>query len=427
MNLGQKRDRSAIDTCQTHRRAVRPTRLPGPWPPPAATRPTSPDRLPTANGTGQPVRRSPARSPGDSTHDPLATIGAPGPPVRPHVHRRNRQCLAAGAEPVAATIETTLTTRDAQIRQLAFDGDATSFESAEPPGADDHFTLVLDRPVRLRSIAAVTGRPTAATRSGPARSRSPTTARPSASSPGSLAARPGADRPTGPSGRSGSSPAPRTGPIAIRELTIDSDPPVATFRYPVEFVVDTAEAPDLKPWTESAARACECAYALINDELGSDGYRPPRRIWLELSKSYRGVAKMSGDHIVGSAEHFRGHRKDVGAIVHETVHVAQGYRRGERPSWLVEGICDYIRFFKWEPGNLGRIDPRTAHYHKSYRVTAAFLAYLVATYDEDIVRKVNRRCARVVTSRTSSSSSRARPCRNWTTNGEPRCGVERDR
>ena len=99
---------------------------------------------------------------------------------------------------------------------------------------------------------------------------------------------------------------------------------------------------------------------------------------------------MSGDHIVGSADHFRGHRKDVGAIVHETVHVAQGYRRGERPSWLVEGICDYIRFFHWEPGNLGRINPETAHYNKSYRVTAAFLAYLVETYDKDIVRKLNR-------------------------------------
>ena len=87
--------------------------------------------------------------------------------------------------------------------------------------------------------------------------------------------------------------------------------------------METADAPDLKPWAESTARACERAYAMINDELGSDGSRPPRRIWLALSTSYRGVAKMSGDHIVGSADHFRGHRKDVGAIVHETVHVAR--------------------------------------------------------------------------------------------------------
>ncbi len=115
------------------------------------------------------------------------------------------------AEPVAATIESTLTTRDAQVRQLAFDGDGASFfESDEPPGADDHFTLVLDRPVRLRSIAAVTGRADGgdAVRSGTLEVSADGTAFPR--SPGSSAARPGADPPTGPSGRSGSGPPPRT-------------------------------------------------------------------------------------------------------------------------------------------------------------------------------------------------------------------------
>ena len=322
------------------------------------------------------------------------------------------------AEPVAATIETTLTTRDAQIRQLAFDGDdASFFESHEPPGADDHFTLVLDRPVRLRSIAAVTGRADGgnAVRSGTLEvSADGSTFRPLARFAGGTAR-------GGPAGGTVRAirikPGSAAGPIAIRELTIDSDPPVATFRYPVEFVVDTADAPDLEPWAESTARACERACAMINDELGSDGYRPPRRIWLALSASYHGVAKMSGDHIVGSADHFRGHRRDVGAIVHETVHVAQGYQRGERPSWLVEGICDYIRFFHWEPGNLGRIDPETAHYNKSYRVTAAFLAYLVKTYDKDIVPSSTAPCARAGTRRSFSGSSRARPCGSWTTNG----------
>ena len=64
-----------------------------------------------------------------------------------------------GAEPVTASSETTLTTNDAQIRQFAFDGDgAAFFASKEPPGADDHFTLVLDKPVRLTTVAATTVR-----------------------------------------------------------------------------------------------------------------------------------------------------------------------------------------------------------------------------------------------------------------------------
>ena len=62
-------------------------------------------------------------------------------------------------EPITASIETTLTTNDAQVRQLAFDGDAASFfASKEAPGAGDHFTLVLDQPVRLETVAATTGR-----------------------------------------------------------------------------------------------------------------------------------------------------------------------------------------------------------------------------------------------------------------------------
>ncbi len=60
-----------------------------------------------------------------------------------------------------------------------------------------------------------------------------------------------------------------------------------------------------------------------------------------------------------------------------------------RPGWLVEGISDYIRFFKFEPGKLGRINARTAHYDGSYRVSAAFLAYLTEKYDKEIVKKLN--------------------------------------
>jgi hypothetical protein len=70
--------------------------------------------------------------------------------------------------------------------------------------------------------------------------------------------------------------------------------------------------------------------------------------------------------------------------------VAQGYRIRPRPPWLIEGTCDSVWFFKWEPGNLGRIDPATPRYDKGYRVTAAFLAYLVERYDKDLVRHLNR-------------------------------------
>ena len=64
-------------------------------------------------------------------------------------------------------------------------------------------------------------------------------------------------------------------PLAIREIKIESEPPIDVFRYPVEFIVDTADAPELKVWAEKVARTCERWYPMINDELQSDGYKPP--------------------------------------------------------------------------------------------------------------------------------------------------------
>jgi hypothetical protein len=87
---------------------------------------------------------------------------------------------------------------------------------------------------------------------------------------------------------------------------------------------------------------------------------------------------------------FKDHPDDVGAMVHETAHVVQHYRGRGNPGWLVEGVADYVRFFKFEPGNLGRIDANRARYNSSYRVTAAFLAYVTEKYDRELVLKLNK-------------------------------------
>jgi carboxypeptidase Q len=160
--------------------------------------------------------------------------------------------------------------------------------------------------------------------------------------------------------------------------------------YPVEFAVDVSDAPEMKEWAEMVARICERQYPLICEALKSEGYKPPQRVRLVLKSSYRGVAEVSGDRITGSVKYFKAHPDDVGAIVHETVHVVQGYRTGGNPVWLVEGIADYIRFFQYEPGKLGDLNPERVHFNGSYRVTAAFLDYLTEKYDKAIVNKLNK-------------------------------------
>jgi hypothetical protein len=129
---------------------------------------------------------------------------------------------------------------------------------------------------------------------------------------------------------------------------------------------------------------------MLNEELRSEGYKPATVITMTLKKRDRGVAETSGNRITGTTQFFVAHPDDIGAMVHETTHVVQHYRGRGNPGWLVEGLCDYVRFFKYEPaGKLGRINPNTAHYNGSYRVTAAFLNYLVLNYDKDIIQKLN--------------------------------------
>ncbi len=295
-----------------------------------------------------------------------------------------------GQEPVPATIETTMATHGDEIRQLAYDGRMATFFAAEKPAtADDHFTIVFEKPVIVKSVVATTGRPDGSGKIDGGMLEASADGKSFHKLSGFTDGITRGEAQKEPVRAIRIRPGTTTAPIAIREVALVTDRPVPVFRYPVEFIVDTTDAPELKEWTQDVARTCERAYPMINDELASDGFQPPRVIRLTISKAYRGVAATASDRIIGSVDYFTNHRKDIGAMVHETVHVVQSYRRGKRPGWLVEGVSDYIRFFRYEPGKLGRINPRTAHHDGGYRVSAAFLAYLTAKYDPEIVRKLN--------------------------------------
>jgi hypothetical protein len=292
---------------------------------------------------------------------------------------------------VGSTIESTLATGDRHIRQFAFDGDAdTYFLSQDSPSSKDHFTLVLERPVAIKQIAVTTGKPAAggdALDAGILEVSEDTktfaevakfsdgvaTAKLDGRKVQAIRVRPSEDL---------------KHPLAIREFVIDSDPRVATFLYPIEIAVDSSDAPDLSPWLEKVGKVCERQYPMICEELGSDGFKPRTFIKLKLDKNYKGVAEASGSNIRGSVTYFKSHPDDIGAFVHETVHCVQNYGR-QNPGWLVEGIADYIRFYKYEPGKARKLKPEQAQYDGSYRVTAAFLASVSGKYDKELVKKLN--------------------------------------
>ncbi len=43
-------------------------------------------------------------------------------------------------------------------------------------------------------------------------------------------------------------------PLAVRELSIESDPPVGSFIYPVEFKIDVDDEPKMKDWARTRAK-----------------------------------------------------------------------------------------------------------------------------------------------------------------------------
>ena len=290
----------------------------------------------------------------------------------------------------AAAVETTLPTDGDHVAQLAFDGrPETFFRSARAPKAGDTFTLVLAAPAKVTRVEVLTGKPdrAEALAQGVVEVSADGTAFAEAAPLASGAARANLG------GRKIKTVRLRAtadgdGPVAIREIVLHSQPVVPVFKYPIEVHLDDSEVPEMKDWCRRVKEIIEQWYPTLAETLASEGYVPPRRINLKFRKGNKGIAGTSGTNIVAYDGWFKAHPDDCGALVHEAIHVIQSYPRYD-PPWLVEGIDDYVRFWIYEPSPPRPLNPARIHYTNSYQVTGAFLAYLVANCDKDIVRKLN--------------------------------------
>ncbi|MEN6576038.1 MAG: family 16 glycoside hydrolase [Phycisphaerales bacterium] len=168
--------------------------------------------------------------------------------------------------------------------------------------------------------------------------------------------------------------------------------------------IDTTETPDLTEWAhKELAPVVREWYPKLVEMLPSEGYDAPTQVSITFSESMQGVAATGGTRIRCAAAWFRQNLQGEakGAVVHELAHVVQNYGLARRnnpnatrtPGWLVEGICDYIRWFLYEPQTRGaEITSRNidrARYDGNYRISANFLNWVTGTYDKDIVAKLN--------------------------------------
>lgn len=164
---------------------------------------------------------------------------------------------------------------------------------------------------------------------------------------------------------------------------------------PPTFVIDTtdvADSADSVRWAEESRTLCEQWYPIVYRFLATEDWTPPKEIKLIFKKELKVPAYAQGSSITISADWANKHPDDFGCVIHELTHVIQSYpnQRG-KPGWLVEGIADYVRFWKYEPEfPRPRIDKEKASYKDSYRTTAAFLAWITTKYDKRIVPKLDK-------------------------------------
>jgi len=158
---------------------------------------------------------------------------------------------------------------------------------------------------------------------------------------------------------------------------------------------------DLAPVRDRALALCREKLPLLMRHLDSPGWVPLKRAAIRFDASLDIPACASSEGVRLGVKWFRAHPGDIGAAVHELVHVLQAYPAPERtepgaavrhtkPDWLVEGIADYLRWVVCcpEPGALPEHFAKRS-YRESYRTAAVFLDWIVKRSGPQVLRDWN--------------------------------------
>jgi hypothetical protein len=172
--------------------------------------------------------------------------------------------------------------------------------------------------------------------------------------------------------------------------------------------LDVTDYPEGKEWGEAARGLVQTWFTHVSQLLATDGMDPitrqkrgerfavPREIKLVIKRNIDPPAYAQGGTITVKGPWITAHPDDLGLIIHEMTHVIQAYPDSDKtPGWLVEGIADYIRWWRYEPelhATKGRtkIDPAKSNYTDAYRTTAVWLAWCTQTYDRRLVPALDK-------------------------------------
>lgn len=171
-------------------------------------------------------------------------------------------------------------------------------------------------------------------------------------------------------------------------------PDLTRYTYPLSkpikspaITVDASAAPDLAPWGEAARSLAIDWFPNICQLLSTQKYHAPKTIKFVFREKQDAPAYAAGNEISFSVEWVRKRPDDLGMVIHELTHIVQAYPDNKNDvGWLVEGIADYIRWWRYEPeAPRSRIDFAKAGFKDGYRTTAAWLAWAGKKYDLRLV------------------------------------------
>lgn len=119
-----------------------------------------------------------------------------------------------------------------------------------------------------------------------------------------------------------------------------------------------------------------------------------KTIEVVVDTDYKGVAYASGTKIVVNPEWLEKNPEDYDLFTHEIMHLIQAYPNNSGPSWLTEGIADYVRAkygINNQAANWSLLDYNSSQsYTNSYRVSARFLVWIEKNHDRNFVKKIDK-------------------------------------
>lgn len=301
--------------------------------------------------------------------------------------------LAQNSVPVDALVYSTMPSTFDHRPTMAMDGDPkTTFRSYYGFGDGDGFTVLLGRPIPVRSIKVVTGNGqedllTDATLEVSVDGKKFVKAA-DFDAKGTATASRLKDLVLGVRIRMNAAKA--VSRLEIGEITIDSTVSVdKVFRGPGRGFVDVSRFPELNAWAAEAEKKMQSFWDESESILYSEGFVTPNAVNVvyRSGPDVTPVAAAGGGTMTVNADYARKNPKDNGLTVHEAAHIIQS---GGSPGWLVEAVADYVRWIRYEPQNFTyNVDLVKGTPRDPYRSGAAFLAWCELHYDAKLVTKLN--------------------------------------